>query len=245
MSRRTVGRLAVGLALVTAAMWLLMDGLQWPARAFTTFLLGPLPALLLLQARLVNRVPDDAEREAIYTSSAVSVWILAGTAMLAARFGDLSRAELRLDLPSPALLLGAAGLTTLAGLAIMAAGKLLRVPESELVDYLIPRSQSEKIAFAGLSVSAGIAEELVFRSFLIAAVARVSGSLTVAVGVSVAAFAISHAYQGVRGAIRVALLGLVLTAPFLLTGSVVPSMIAHAALDILAGLVLADWLRDV
>jgi len=229
---------------VTAGIWLLLDGIGWPARALTTFLLGPLPFLLLLQARLARQIPDDAEREAIYTSSALSVWILAALAMLAARYSDFSRETLRLVEIAPVPLLLAAGLTTLAGLAIMAMGKVVDVPESALVDYLIPRSSSERIAFVGLSFSAGIAEELVFRSFLIGALAQVTGSLTTAAAVSVAAFAVSHAYQGVIGVLRVALLGLVLTAPFLLTGSVYPSMLAHTVLDILAGLVLADWLRS-
>jgi uncharacterized protein len=95
----------------------------------------------------------------------------------------------------------------------------------------------------GLSLSAGIAEEIVFRSFLIAALLYASGSMTVAVVVSIVIFAASHAYQGWTGVLRVGILGLVLTIPFLVTGSVYPSIIAHAALDILAGLVLADWLR--
>lgn len=232
--------LAVGVA--TAAIWLLLDDLAWPARAFTTFLLGPLPALLLLQARLVDRIPEESEREAIYVSSAVSVWILAALSMIAARFSDFSRTDLRLVELPPATLLLAAGLTTAAGLAIMAVGKIVRVPESALVDYLIPRTTSERIAFTGVSISAGIAEELVFRSFLIGALARASGSLAFAVVISIAIFAVSHAYQGLIGVGRVGLLGIVLTVPFLLTGSVYPSMLAHAALDILAGIVLADWL---
>lgn len=243
MNRR-IGR-AVGLLVlvVTAGIWLSLGGLGWAARALTTFLLAPLPALMLLQARLMDQLPADAEREGVYFSSAVSVWILAALAMLAARHAGLARADLRLEVVSTAVLLGSAGLTTLAGLGIMAAGRTLQVPESTLVEYLIPRSTSEKIAFAGLSVSAGIAEELVFRSFLIAVLLQASGSMTVAVAVSVAAFAVTHAYQGVLGVTRVALLGVVLTAPFILTGSVYPSMIAHTVLDLLAGLVLADWLR--
>lgn len=234
--------LAVGV--ITAAIWLLLDALPWPARALTTFLLGPLPALLLLQARLAHLIPGDAEREAVYTSSAISVWVLAALAMLAARFSGVSRSDLRLvEIPLPELLF-AALLTTAAGLAIMALGKLVRIPESALVDYLIPRTPTERIAFTGLSLSAGIAEEIVFRSFLIAALAQASGSIAAAVAVSVGAFAISHAYQGLLGVLRVAILGVILTAPFLLTGSVYPSMLAHATLDILAGLLLSDWLRS-
>lgn len=244
MTPRMARALTLGLGVLTAAIWLLLEGVAWPARTFTTFLLGPLPAILLIQARLADRIPASSEREAIYVSSAVSVWILAALAMLAARFSDFSRADLRLvSLPTETLLLAAA-LTTGAGLAIMGLGKLVRIPESALVDYLIPRTPSERIAFGGLSLSAGIAEEIVFRSFLIGALARATGSLTLAAAISIGAFAISHAYQGVLGVARVALLGIVLTAPFILTGSVYPSMIAHTLLDLLAGLVLADWLRS-
>lgn len=242
MSRRTIRVVAVAVGLVTAVIWVLLDGLEWPARAFTATLLGPLPALLLLQARVTDRIPDEAERSAVYVSSAVTVWILAAIAMLAARFSGFSRPDLRLvELPA-ATLLGAAGLTVVAGVAVMSLGKLFRVSEGELVDFLMPRDTNERIAFTGLSLSAGIAEELVFRSFLIGALAAATGSLTLAVAVSIGVFAISHAYQGVFGVVRVALLGLVITIPFLVTGSVYPSMIAHAALDLLAGLVLADWL---
>jgi uncharacterized protein len=229
-----------GLACTLA--WLLLDPLPWPARALTTLLLVPLPALLILQARMAHSILDNAQRDAVYISSAASVWILAALAMLASRLSDFSRAELRLvALPMDTLLL-ASGLTILAGLGIMALGRLLRLQESPLIDFLLPRSGSEKIAFAGLSVSAGVAEEIVFRSFLIFALFHASGSMTVAVAVSIVVFAVSHAYQGWSGAIRVGLLGLVLTAPFLITGSVYPSIIAHTVLDLMAGLVLADWL---
>lgn len=244
MSRSTVRIVVVAVGIATAGAWLLLDGLVWPARSLTAFLLVPLPALLLMQARMAHRIPDEAEREEIYISSAVSVWVLAGLAMLAARFSDFTRDDLRLTEIPVATLVIAAGLTTLAGLAVMALGKLARVPDTALLDYLIPRSSSEKIAFAGLSLSAGIAEELVFRSFLIAAIELATGSITTAVVVSVAAFAVSHSYQGIAGGIRVAILGLILSAPFLLTGSVYPAMAAHAALDLLAGLVLEDWLRS-
>ena len=242
MSRHFGRALGLLVVVVTGGIWLALGDLAWPARALTTFLLGPLPALMLLQARLMDQLPQDAEREGVYFSSALSVWVLAALAMLTASHSGLTRAELRIVPASAPVLLGAAGLTTLAGLGVMAMGRLLRVPESALVDYLIPRSSHEKIAFAGLSVSAGIAEELVFRSFLIAVLYQASGSLPAAVAISVAVFAITHAYQGVLGVTRVALLGAILTAPFLLTGSVYPSMIAHTVLDLLAGLVLADWL---
>jgi uncharacterized protein len=236
--------IAVALGLGTLAAWLLLHPLPWPARAFATILLVPLPILMVAQIRLVHPLPDDADRESLYFSSALSIWILAAFAMLAARFSGLDRADLRL-VPLPlSTLLAVAGATTLAGIAIMALGKRLKTRETDLVRFLIPTTGSERIAFAGLSFSAGIAEELVFRSFLIAVLTIAFDSLHIAVAVSIAVFAAAHAYQGWTGAFRVASLGALLTVPFLLTGSVYPSILAHIALDILAGIALADWLMD-
>ena len=242
MRPRLLRALALGVGVAAALAWGLLAGLAWPARAFATFLLVPLPALLLLQSRLVDRLPGEQEREAVYRSSAVSVWLLAALAMLAARFGGLTREDLWLDWPGTAPVLGAAAAATGVGVALMAAARLLGATESPLTHFLLPRSGTEKIAFAGLSVSAGIAEELVFRAFLMAALLAAGASLLLTVVLSVGVFALSHAYQGVAGVVRVALLGLVLTAPILLTGSVYPAMIAHTALDLIAGLVLAEWL---
>jgi membrane protease YdiL (CAAX protease family) len=244
MTDLPVRRIAGLVFLASAIAWLLLHPLPWAARAFTTALLVPLPTLLVIQGRLVGELTEDTEREALYLSSALSVWILAALAMLAARASDLSRADLRLlSIPMASLFI-AATLTIVAGIAIMALGKMLRVRENPIVHFLIPRTTSEKIAFVGLSFSAGIAEELVFRSFLIAALFLASGSMVLAVALSVLVFAAAHAYQGWIGAIRVAILGLVLTAPFLVTGSVYPSIIAHIGLDLIAGLVLARWLSD-
>ena len=242
MDRRFARVLSAGVLALTVVLWFLLGGLAWPSRAFTVFLLGPLPALLLVQARLSEKIPEEAGRQEVYLSSAVSIIILAALAMVAARYGGLSRLDLRLVPLGTGALLAAAGITTAAGVALMVAGRLLDLPESPLVDFLIPRNGGDRIAFTGLSLTAGIGEEIVFRSFLIGALLQAGASVAAAATVSVVAFAVSHAYQGVVGVIRVALLGVVLTAPFLLTGSVYPSVVAHAALDIIAGIFLADWL---
>lgn len=242
MRARLLRAAGLAVALASVLAWGLLRPLDWPARAFTTFLLVPLPGLLLLQARLVQQLPAEEEREAVYVSSAVSVWMLAALAMLAARFSGFTREELWLRWPGILPVILAAAATVAAGVALMALARLLRVRETPLIRFLLPVTSSEKIAFAGLSVSAGIAEEIVFRAFLMAALLRAGLALPATVALSVAVFAVSHAYQGVAGVMRVALLGALLTAPILLTGSVYPAIIAHAALDLIAGLVLADWL---
>lgn len=242
MNVRAMRAAGVAIGVASLVAWWLLSPLAWPARALTTFLLVPLPALMLLQVRLVERMPEDDDREAVYLSSAFTVWTLAALAMLAARFSGLDRGDLWLHAPDPGLLAAATAATTAAGLALMALARLVRVPETPLIRFLLPRSGSEKIAFAGLSVSAGIAEELVFRAFLIAALLQAGAGTAAAIGISIAVFAISHAYQGIAGVVRVALLGALLTAPIFLVDSIYPAMIAHALLDLIAGLVLADWL---
>ncbi len=243
MKRSTMAVMTVSMAALTVLVWLLLPGLAGPARAFTAALLVPIPATLGLQAFLLDELPAEDEREAVYTSSAVSAWVLAILAMLAARFSGFTRAGLWLVLPDAGTFAMASGATFAAGALIMIVARWLRLPDPEIVTYLIPRSVSEKIAFAGLSISAGIAEELVFRSFLIAALARGLGSVPVAAGVSIVVFAVAHAYQGWLGILQILLLGAILTAPLLITGSVYPGMAAHAALDITAGLVLPRWQR--
>lgn len=244
MSPRAVRAVTFGVIIGAMVAGLLLRELAWPVRLYAIFLLVPLPVILIAQARMSDAIPEGVGREEVYVSSAVSVWILAAFAMLAARFGDLSRTDLRLTLPPTGTLLAAAALTVLAGLALMAAARALRMPETPLLEFLLPRTTSEKIAFAGLSISAGIAEELVYRSFLIAAILAAGGTMPTAVVVSIAAFAVAHAYQGVLGIVRVTILGAIVTAPYLITGSVYPSMIAHAALDLIAGLVLGKWLLE-
>ena len=55
-------------------------------------------------------------------------------------------------------------------------------------------------------------------------------------------FGVLHAYQGWHGMVRAGLLGALLAWGFLVGGSLWPPIVAHALLDILAGIVLADRL---
>ena len=242
MNTRAMRLSGFGVGVAAVAVWLFLDALHWAPRAYTTFLLVPLPAMLLVQTRLMDGLPAETEREAVYLSSAISVWTLAVFAMIAARVGGFTRDQLYLAVPGWTTLLLAAAATTAVGIGLMAGARLLRVREGELLRFLMPKSSTEKIAFAGLSVSAGIAEELVFRAFLLAALLQAGTGIVAAVALSVTLFALSHAYQGIAGVVRVLLLGSLLTVPILLTGSIYPSIIAHAALDLIAGLVLGRWL---
>jgi membrane protease YdiL (CAAX protease family) len=238
----TGGRLLTFAAVAGAAalVWSASGELAWPTRAWTAALLALLPPLMVAQAAMLPRL-GDVPRSSIYLSSVVSLWLLAAVTLVVVFAGGpaLDRVGLRAA-PLPATLAWTGGITA-GGLLLMAMASRLGLRESPFLWRLLPRTRSEKVQFVGVSITAGICEELVFRGFLIAALQTATGSLTLAVALSSGVFGVLHAYQRAAGALRAAALGALLAMPLLQTGSLLPSMIAHAAIDILAGL----WLRDV
>ena len=99
---------------------------------------------------------------------------------------------------------------------------------------LLPNTAAERAAFALLSLSAGICEELLFRGFLIRLLHEGALALPVAgaLGISSVVFGLGHAYQGWKGVCSTAIGGLALGLVFLLTGSLIPAIVLHALLDL-------------
>ncbi|HKJ93075.1 MAG TPA: CPBP family intramembrane glutamic endopeptidase [Longimicrobiales bacterium] len=238
--QRTLNVLAViaGSVLV----WLGSPELAWPARLMTMVLLVVMPGLLLVQGRMADRVPEGITRTRLYGSSVLTIWILVALVTAAAWGSGFTLRLLGLVVPAPPRLALVALLTTAVGAAAMIAGRLLRLPETVLLTFVLPRTRRERILFLGVALSAGVAEEFVFRSFLIPALQAATDNVWLAVALSSGAFGLIHSYQGMSGALRASLLGLLLAVPFIATGSVLPSMAAHTALDIIGGLWLGDWL---
>ena len=111
--------------------------------------------------------------------------------------------------------------------------------ETGVVRAIMPVTGREKGVFALLALAAGVFEELVFRGFLPLFLMPWTGSyLGGALPVAVV-FGFLHAYQGRHGIARTALMGGILAAGVGWTGSLWPSIFAHAALDLILGLVLA------
>ena len=96
--------------------------------------------------------------------------------------------------------------------------------------------------FVLVAISAGICEEILFRGFLLRVLVLATGVTPLAVILSAGAFGVVHAYQSPAGALRAALLGVLLTVPVLLDASLVSAMIAHTLIDLLSGLWLARYL---
>ncbi len=99
------------------------------------------------------------------------------------------------------------------------------------VELIQPRRPAEHDRFVWLSITAGITEEIIFRGFLIGALA-LALPLWAAAVIAVAAFTLGHLYQGPKGLVRVFGLSVLFTGLYLLCGSLWPLMIIHAAVDL-------------
>jgi len=100
----------------------------------------------------------------------------------------------------------------------------------------VPSGAAGIIVWIGLSLSAGICEEIVFRGYLQRQLAALSGSTSVAIVGQAVAFGIVHGYEGVGAVIRIVVYGLAFGMLARWRGNIRAGMIAHVVWDILAGL---------
>lgn len=102
------------------------------------------------------------------------------------------------------------------------------------VSALLPRTAAERRAFAGLAVTAGVCEEVLYRGVLLALAAALLPGLTAwrLVVVSALAFAVAHTYQGVAGMLTAGVLGGSLAVLLLGSGSLLLPVLYHVLVDL-------------
>jgi Type II CAAX prenyl endopeptidase Rce1-like len=103
-------------------------------------------------------------------------------------------------------------------------------------DRVVAASAAEMRVFAGVGVTAGICEELLYRGFVLWYLSALlpRGWAIVA---AVAIFGIGHAYQGVRGVLLTAMVGGIAMAVYLWTGSLIAPIVMHATVDLANGFI--------
>ncbi|MCW2530548.1 MAG: amino terminal protease family [Blastococcus sp.] len=107
-------------------------------------------------------------------------------------------------------------------------------PAAHATLALLPRTAGERRLFTVVGVTAGVCEEWLYRGFFLAVVAALAGGLPTGLLVVVAAvaFGLAHAYQGPVGILTTGLLGGVMAALYLQTGSLLLPVLLHAAIDL-------------
>ena len=114
--------------------------------------------------------------------------------------------------------------------------QLRAVPNGPGIKFLLPHGGIEKLLWLGVSVSAGICEEAIFRGYLQRQFLAMTHSAPVSIVLTGTLFGGMHAYQGLRGVITIGALGLMLGILAHWRGTVRPGMFAHAWQDALPGL---------
>lgn len=242
MSRSRFTLLAT--VVLAGVLGLALQPLAWPARAFTVFLLVVLPVLAVAQARALRGIePQQLPRLSLYASSAIMLWLLAIATIVTAAYSQFTARLIGLQSLQLDLFLAWTSFALATATMLYAFGRYFGLQESPVLLHLLPQSVRERLSFIVLSITAGICEELVFRGFLIAALTVPLGSTALAVALSCALFGALHAYQGAPGALRASVLGLGLAIPFVVTGSLLPSVVAHTAIDLAGGLWLVRRLN--
>jgi membrane protease YdiL (CAAX protease family) len=196
--------------------------------------------------RLVRRVRAGVAnaRAAEYRKAMLRYWTW--TIGLVALWLGAGRPAAALGLAAPEgvrLLVGA--IITLLGLAVLyaqwrAVSRMdekglapLRVQMAAFAD-LLPRTEREAALFRGVSITAGVCEEIVCRGYLIWYLAAFVGAWP-AVFLGALLFGAGHLYQGPAGVIKTGATGLVMGILYLGTGSLLFPVILHAAVDLHGG----------
>jgi membrane protease YdiL (CAAX protease family) len=104
------------------------------------------------------------------------------------------------------------------------------------VETFLPRRGVEILLWIGVSVSAGICEEVVFRGYFQRQFEVFTRNKWIALFLQATLFGISHGYQGLEACVKVPLFGALYGSLALWRGSLRPGMIAHAGSDILGGI---------
>lgn len=99
---------------------------------------------------------------------------------------------------------------------------------------LVPRTMAERVAFAGVALTAGFCEEVLYRGFGIAYLRWLDPGMSrpAIVWVIAAAFGLAHLYQGPRNVVATGLAGALLAWMTVSTGTLLPAIVVHCLIDL-------------
>ncbi len=221
---------------------------QKPERSFTprlgtyillVFLVIVLPGLSLLVLIVgSNNISLDMVDPVkfIYIPTIIIEWLIVLAVALGIRREKSSAASIGLvrlkliDVPTAIVFLIAANIALRPLEMLLSA---VGLPVSENVNVLVEHAGQSFWWWLALSATAGFCEEVAFRGYIFTRIRGIfpKGGWVLAIGVSSAAFAAGHGYQGVGGLILLFFLGAMFCGLFLYTKSLWPAILAHFLQD--------------
>jgi hypothetical protein len=204
--------------------------------------------------RYIARIEAGAasNRVRLYTQTIVLEWV--ALAVLATTWYALGRPATELGFVAPqgrGFLIGVGILVLVTGFLVyqwrgaLSASDEYKAKQKDALGSLVhflPQSRRDYRYFTGVSITAGIVEEILYRGFAIWYLVQLM-PVWAAIVISSIAFGLGHSYQGAGGVARVSLLGLAFGAFYIFTGSIWLPMIGHAILDIVQGATILAIMR--
>jgi membrane protease YdiL (CAAX protease family) len=200
--------------------------------------------------RIANGEPSD--RVKLYRETIVLEWV--AFAVLATAWISFGRPSADLGFVSSStmqILVGSAILALFTAYLLYVWHVARRMSDDEKTEqidalgdliHFLPQDKRDYRHFVAVSVTAGVVEEFLYRSYAFWFLAHFMPMWAVVL-VSSVAFGLGHTYQGASGVARVTLIGVAFGAFYVFTGSIWLPMLAHAILDILQGASLLEMAR--
>jgi len=111
-----------------------------------------------------------------------------------------------------------------------------------MANIAFPRTFKEKKYFFGVSLTAGICEEIIFRGLLLFLLQALFPSLSIVFIIIIASaiFGIGHFYQGITGIIKTTVGGVVFCCLYVVTNSLIIGIIGHFLMDFSSAFLLRE-----
>ncbi|MED1410711.1 MULTISPECIES: CPBP family intramembrane glutamic endopeptidase [Bacillus] len=208
----------------------------------------------VLGKRLYNRLKEDIQinqnaRVSFYIRTMSLLWVLTILMLITSYSINIPFEEYGLKLPSAnsmvskyfenmniSWLIGVC-IGLIVPLIILKKNKVFqRYTEKQMSDVseMLPNNYRESILWIFICITAGVTEELLFRSFMMNYLLQLFPALST-IGVLVISsiiFGLAHFYQGWKGIVGTTILGFMLGRVYVATGSIYPSMLIHMLIDL-------------
>ena len=197
-----------------------------------------------------------ADRLSLYGSTILFQWFIVAIVVWRVLEREVSPEELGIAAGDPwQIALTSFALTGLLCVnQVVGLRKMTRMPEGKrgslfaITEKIMPRSTKETWVFAALACTAGISEEFLYRGFVFMAFVRMIVNYgppnTFAAILSSVWFSVAHLYQGRRGIITTFVVGMIFAFLRIWTGSLIPGIIAHIGMDLVAGICISRFLQS-
>ena len=173
----------------------------------------------------------------IYIPTIAIEWLIFGVVFLVLKRGKENLSDVGFSGFTMANLGIGLGFLLVANLILLGLAQILdffhlAVPEE--IGFILPRSNTERLFWVILSVTAGICEETGFRGYVLTKLNLFTNNWYLTVALSSLCFGLGHFYQGMGGVILTGTYGLLFCLLFIWRKSLVPGIFAHSLQDLTA-----------